>query len=79
MEIQERISHELNEEKVGTIQKVLIDRKEGGFYVGRTEFDSPEVDNEVYVSAEENFLRIGDFVDIKITSCTAFDLEGELV
>lgn len=79
MAVQEGISQDLNTQKVGTVQKVLVDRKEGGFYVGRTEFDSPEVDNEVYISAEEHFLRVGDFVDVRITSSTAFDLEGEPV
>ncbi|MBT3648575.1 MAG: 30S ribosomal protein S12 methylthiotransferase RimO [Flavobacteriales bacterium] len=79
MSIQEGISQELNDRKIGSTQKILIDRKEGGFYVGRSEYDSPEVDNEVYVSAEEHFLRVGDFVNIKITSSTAFDLEGEPV
>lgn len=78
MELQEQISRELNEAKIGTLQKVLIDRKESGNFVGRTEGDSPEVDNEVIISAKENYLRIGDFANIRITDATEFDLFGEL-
>ncbi|MEQ9425404.1 MAG: 30S ribosomal protein S12 methylthiotransferase RimO [Cyclobacteriaceae bacterium] len=77
MEIQEKISAEINEQKVGRTFKVLIDRKEGKHFIGRTEFDSPEVDNEVYVDAEKHFLRIGDFADIRINEATEFDLYGE--
>lgn len=77
MEVQENISAEINEEKVGKTYKVLIDRLEGGKFIGRTEHDSPEVDNEVIISADENYLRIGDFVNIKITEASAFDLIGE--
>ncbi len=79
MDLQERISLELNEEKVGKTFKVLIDRKEGGDFIGRTEFDSPEVDNEVIISAEKNYLRIGDFANILINNATEFDLFGEQV
>jgi ribosomal protein S12 methylthiotransferase len=79
MEVQENISAEINEEKVGKTYKVLIDRLEGGKFIGRTEHDSPEVDNEVIISADENYLRIGDFVNIKITEASAFDLIGEPV
>ncbi len=79
MEIQKNISLSLNEEKTGKTFRVLIDRKEGGFYVGRTEADSPEVDNEVLIDAEKNYLRIGDFADIRITSVNEFDLFGESV
>jgi ribosomal protein S12 methylthiotransferase len=79
MAVQEEISLQLNEKRVGTIQKVLIDRKESGFYVGRTQFDSPEVDNEVLVKTENGYLRIGDFVDVTITGCSPFDLEGEVL
>ena len=79
MEVQENISAEINEEKVGKTFKVLIDRFEGGKFIGRTEHDSPEVDNEVIISADENYLRIGDFVNIKITEASAFDLIGEPV
>ena len=79
MELQESISDEINQQKVGKKFKVLIDRMEGGKFIGRTEFDSPEVDNEVIVSADENYLRIGDFAKIEITDATAFDLIGEVV
>jgi ribosomal protein S12 methylthiotransferase len=79
MEIQERISYELNQEKIGKTFKVLFDRKEGGYYIGRTEFDSPEVDNEVLVVAKDTYVRIGDFADVKIIDATEFDLYGELV
>ena len=77
MEIQKNISAELNEKKINSVFKVLIDRKEGGYYVGRTEADSPEVDNEVLIDAERNYLRIGDFSNIKIVSANEFDLFGE--
>lgn len=76
MELQEQISLELNEAKVGKTFKTLIDRKESGHFIGRTEYDSPEVDNEVLIDASENYLRIGDFSDIKITEAREFDLYG---
>ncbi|MFT4834654.1 MAG: ribosomal protein S12 methylthiotransferase [Marinoscillum sp.] len=76
MELQETISEEINELKVGKIFKVLIDRKEGGQYYGRTEFDSPEVDNEVIIDASKHFLRVGDFANILIEEASAFDLYG---
>jgi ribosomal protein S12 methylthiotransferase len=79
MELQQGISLELNQQKIGTIQKVLIDRKEGGSFIGRTESDSPEVDNEVIIDATESYVRIGDFVNVKITQATEFDLTGQLV
>lgn len=79
MELQEGISLAKNEERVGKQYKVLIDRKEGGFYIGRTEYDSPEVDNEVVIPAEDGYLRIGDFVNVEITGCTAFDLEAKVI
>lgn len=79
MEIQQAISWELNQEKIGKVFKVLFDRVENGFFVGRTEFDSPEVDNEVLVSAEDQYVRIGDFANVKITSADDFDLYGEIV
>ena len=78
MEIQQEISFNKNSEKVGKTFKVLIDRKEGGYFVGRTEYDSPEVDNEVLIEAKDNYLRQGDFVMIKITDCEDYDLYGEL-
>jgi ribosomal protein S12 methylthiotransferase len=78
MELQQGISLELNQAKVGKTLKVLIDRKEGGNFIGRTEFDSPEVDNEVILDGTKNYLRVGDFVDAKITSATEFDLVAEI-
>lgn len=77
MELQQNISLELNQQKIGTVQKVLIDRKEGGHFIGRTEFDSPEVDNEVLIDGTKNYLRVGDFVNVKVTAATEFDLTGE--
>ena len=65
--------------KVGNIYKVIIDSKEGGNFIGRTEFDSPEVDNEVLIDASQHYLRIGDFANIKITRAEEFDLFGEPV
>jgi ribosomal protein S12 methylthiotransferase len=79
MELQQSISLELNQQKIGSVQKILIDRKEGGNFIGRTEFDSPEVDNEVIIDGKENYLRIGDFVNATITQATEFDLTGEVV
>jgi len=76
MELQQGISLELNQQRVGKNLKVLIDRKAGGEYIGRTEFDSPEVDNEVVIDATENYLRVGDFVNVEITAATEFDLSG---
>ena len=78
MEIQQNISAELNESLVGKVFKVIIDRKEGEFFVGRTEFDSPEVDQEVLIAEEFN-LRPGNFYNIQITKSGEFDLYGELV
>jgi len=77
MQLQEQISGEINQQKVGQSFKVLIDKKQGQHFIGRTEFDSPEVDNEVYIDATKHFLRVGDFVSIKITDATEFDLYGE--
>lgn len=79
MGIQENISFELNQQKVGKEYKVLFDRKEGGYFIGRTEFDSPEVDNEVLVEATNSYVRVGDFARVKITRAEEFDLYGELV
>lgn len=79
MGIQEQISFDKNSEKIGLTFKVLIDRKESGNYIGRTEFDSPEVDNEVLIPAKGNYLRIGDFAQVKIVDATEFDLYGELI
>jgi ribosomal protein S12 methylthiotransferase len=79
MELQAEISMELNQAKVGNTYKVLIDRKEAGEFIGRTEFDSPEVDNEVILDAKNNYLRIGDFVEARVTSATEFDLMADPV
>lgn len=76
--LQEGISLNLNQKKIGKTFKVLIDRKEGEYYVGRTEFDSPEVDNEVLISIEEK-IKIGKFYQVKITDAIEFDLYGEIV
>jgi len=80
MAVQQEISLQLNEKKVGQQFKVLIDRKEGEYYIGRTEFDSPDVDNEVIIQANnDTYLRIGDFVQTEITSASDFDLYARLV
>ncbi len=79
MELQQGISFELNQEKVGKTFKVLIDRKEGGSFIGRTEYDSPEVDNEVIFEEKNEYLRLGDFVKAKITSATEFDLMAKVI
>lgn len=79
MGIQQEISLQKNEDKVGKEFKVLFDRKENNYFVGRTEFDSPEVDNEVLVDATKDFVRLGDFATIKITSAAEFDLYGVVV
>jgi len=77
MGLQQGISLELNQAKIGKTYKVLIDRKEGGNFYGRTEFDSPDVDNEVILDATNKYLRIGDFVQAKITAASEFDLMAE--
>lgn len=79
MDIQQGISAEINRKKIGQTFKVLFDRKENGQFVGRTEFDSPEVDNEVLVDAKQNYVRIGDFAQVRITDASDFDLIGEIV
>jgi len=79
MEIQQSISLGHNENKVGKTYKVLFDRKEGEYFVGRTEYDSPEVDNEVLVLAKDNFVRVGDFAMIEITDADDYDLYGKVV
>lgn len=78
MELQQGISSELNQEKVGKTYKVLFDRKEGGYFIGRTEADSPEVDNEVLVPAQQ-YVRLGDFAHVKIDRAEEFDLYGTVV
>jgi ribosomal protein S12 methylthiotransferase len=79
MAIQEVISWEKNQERIGQTYKVLFDKKEGEYFVGRTEYDSPEVDNEVLVPADKSYVRIGDFAQIHITDASEFDLFGEPV
>ncbi len=78
MEIQQGISSEINKEKVGKTFKVLFDRKEGDYFIGRTEADSPEVDNEVLVKADKQYARVGDFAQVKIDSAEDFDLYGSI-
>ena len=77
MDLQAQISWELNQEKIGQTFKCIIDRKEGQYFIGRTEFDSPDVDNEVLVDASKHYLKTGDFVNLKITDATEFDLYAE--
>jgi ribosomal protein S12 methylthiotransferase len=79
MEIQSQISWELNQTKIGQILKVAIDRKEGNYFVGRTEFDSPDVDNEVRIDASKYYLKTGEFTTVKITEAEDFDLYGDVV
>lgn len=79
MEVQSQISWELNQEKVGNTYRCIIDRKEGNFFVGRTEMDSPDVDNEVLVDASKYYLKQGEFVTLKITEAADFDLYAEPV
>lgn len=78
MALQEDISLRKNQAKIGQTFKVLFDRKEGAYFVGRTEADSPEVDNEVLVKAAENFVRLGDFANVEITEAESFDLFGKI-
>ena len=78
MAVQQDISWSLNQAKIGNTYKVLFDRKEGGYFIGRTEFDSPEVDNEVLISAEQ-YVRVGDFANVQIENAEEFDLYGKLV
>jgi ribosomal protein S12 methylthiotransferase len=78
MDTQSEISYELNQNRIGKTFKVIIDKMEGGNYIGRTEFDSPEVDNEVIIQTDKH-LRLGDFVQVRITAATEFDLEAELI
>ena len=78
MALQEEISLKKNKAKIGKTIKVLFDRKEGEYFIGRTEADSPEVDNEVLVNANENFIRVGDFANVTVTEAESFDLIAEL-
>jgi ribosomal protein S12 methylthiotransferase len=79
MELQSGISYDLNQLKVGKQYKVLFDRAEGEYFIGRTEFDSPDVDNEVLVKKSDGYIRIGDFATIEITSADHYDLYGKIV
>ena len=79
MEIQSQISFELNQEKVGKTIKCLFDKKDGNYFIGRTEFDSPDVDNEVLIDATKHYVQVGQFVNVKITEAGDFDLYGEPV
>jgi len=79
MGIQQEISFDINQDKIGKTYKVLIDKKEGNYFIGRTEYDSPEVDNEVLIDAEASYLRTGDFVHVKIDRAEDFDLYGSKV
>ena len=79
MEIQSQISWELNQTKIGETFKVVIDRKEGSYFVGRTEFDSPDVDNEVLIDATKTYLKTGEFTTVKVTEAADFDLYAEVV
>ena len=79
MELQSQISWELNQEKVRQTLRCIIDRKEGPHFIGRTEFDSPDVDNEVLIDASKYYLKVGEFVNVKINEAADFDLYGEPV
>ena len=79
MDVQTNISWELNQKKIGKTFKVLFDRKEGDYFIGRTEFDSPDVDNEVLVKTKDTYIRIGDFTNVIIEKADHFDLYGKLV
>ncbi|MBT7851096.1 MAG: 30S ribosomal protein S12 methylthiotransferase RimO [Formosa sp.] len=79
MEIQSQISWELNQAKIGETFKVVIDRKEGEYFVGRTEFDSPDVDNEVLIEASKTYLKTGEFATVKVTEAADFDLYAEVI
>ncbi len=79
MELQSQISYELNQERIGKTYKVLFDKVEGDYFIGRTEFDSPDVDNEVLVRKDEHFVRLGDFAMVEITKADHYDLYGKVV
>ena len=79
MAIQQNISLETNEKRVGTTEKVLVDRTEGDYYIGRTQYDSPEVDDEILISVDSAELNIGDFVNVKLVKADYFDLYGEVI
>src|SRR5690606_1146122 len=79
MAIQQNISYDINQEKIGKDYKVLIDKVEGDYFVGRTEYDSPEVDNEVLIPIVDQYATIGRFVDVKIDRAEDFDLYGTII
>jgi ribosomal protein S12 methylthiotransferase len=79
MELQQGISYDINQSKIGNTYKVLIDRIDGDYFIGRTAYDSPEVDNEVILDAKTNYARVGDFVQIKVDRAEDFDLYGSIV
>ena len=79
MGVQQYISYEKNQDKIGQTFKVLIDKKEGDFFIGRTEFDSPEVDNEVLLDANIDYATPGSFVNVKIDRAEDFDLYGSRI
>ena len=79
MEVQQGISYDINQTKIGQSYKVLVDRVDGDYFIGRTEYDSPEVDNEVVLDAKTNYARIGDFVQVKVDRAEDFDLYGSIV
>jgi ribosomal protein S12 methylthiotransferase len=79
MDLQQNISSEINHQRIGQTLKVIVDRKEDGNYIGRSEYDSPEVDNEVIIETDDTYLRIGDFVNVKVTGASEFDITGKLL
>jgi ribosomal protein S12 methylthiotransferase len=79
MAIQQNISLETNEKRVGSVEKVLIDRIEGDYYIGRTQYDSPEVDDEILISLDSAELSIGDFVNVELVKADYFDLYGNVI
>jgi ribosomal protein S12 methylthiotransferase len=79
MEIQSEISWELNQKKIGKELDVIIDRKRGNYFVGRTEFDSPDVDNEVLIDARETYLKVGEYIKAKIVDASDFDLYASVI
>ncbi len=79
MQAQQEISYQLNQQKIGQTVKTIFDKKEGGYWVGRSQYDSPEVDNEILVKADRYFVRLGDFANVLITDATDYDLFGDIV
>ena len=79
MDVQQDISLDINSKRLGKIEKVLVDRTEGGYYVGRTQYDSPEVDDEVLISMKDRKIEIGSFVNVKITQADYFDCYGDVI